>query len=153
MPILTALSLSPPISPYEISSSTGYRLSPMGGATDTLHRGIDLVGPSRCPVRAAASGTVVELWPPPGGKFSGHPVFGGLIVLDHGNGLFTLYGHLSATYVHTGDAVEEGQIIGRQGSTGNSTGEHLHFEVIINPLLLFPSPLSPEDIDSKALLR
>jgi len=146
------LALSPPMEVYGVSSTTGYRVKPMGGGEESLHRGVDLVGPAGCAVLAAAPGIVVEHWPAPGtpraagGVFRGHPVFGGYIIIDHGNGIITLYGHLSQTYVHTGQRVVTGQVLGRQGATGQATGEHLHFEVIINPLLFFGQPLEPLSI-------
>jgi murein DD-endopeptidase MepM/ murein hydrolase activator NlpD len=90
-------------------------------------------------VRAAAAGIVAEHWPAPNGFYKGHPIFGGLVVIDHQEGTFTLYGHLSETFVHEGQRVEKGMIIGRQGNTGISTGEHLHFEVIVDPLSYFSS--------------
>lgn len=131
-----AFDLQPPLDKYWISSGSGYRNDPMGGRENSqLHKGIDLVGPNRAPVKAAASGIVAEHWPAPNGYYSGHPIYGGLIVIDHQNGTFTLYAHLSRTYVGEGDRVEAGQVIGRQGNTGITTGEHLHFEVIVNPLL------------------
>jgi murein DD-endopeptidase MepM/ murein hydrolase activator NlpD len=131
-----SMELLPPMESYWISSGSGYRTDPMGGKEESqLHKGLDLVGPHHTPVKAAAAGVVVEHWPAPNGYFRGHPIYGGLIVIDHLNGTFTLYGHLSTTYVGEGDRVEAGEIIGRQGNTGISTGEHLHFEVIVNPLL------------------
>ena len=139
----TRLSLAPP--PYcqpldqlRVSSGCGYRMDPMGGATENLHKGVDLVGPVGAPIVAALAGTVVEHWLTPGehwGKmYYGHPVFGCLIVIDHGDGLFTLYGHLSESYVHEGWRVEAGQVIGRLGDTGITTGPHLHFELVVDPL-------------------
>ena len=131
-----SMELLPPMESYWISSGSGYRTDPMGGKEESqLHKGLDLVGPHHTPVKAAAAGVVVEHWPAPNGYFRGHPIYGGMIVIDHLNGTFTLYGHLSTTYVSEGDRVEAGEIIGRQGNTGISTGEHLHFEVIVNPLL------------------
>ena len=131
-----------PLSTYTVSSEVGYRPNPMGGGEDALHRGIDMVGPYHSPILAAEKGVVVEHWLPPGtvrgGRiYKGHPIFGGLIVIDHGGGVLTLYGHLSSTYIHEGDIVEAGQVIGRQGDTGLATGEHLHFEIIIDPRNLF----------------
>lgn len=128
-----ALRLGAPLSQYRISSPAGIRRNPLGGGEEGMHRGVDLVGPSAAPVLAAADGIVVDHWPPPGGRWHGHPVFGGLVILDHGGGVFTLYGHLRRTLVHTGDAVIRGQVIGIQGSTGISLGEHLHFEVVVDP--------------------
>jgi murein DD-endopeptidase MepM/ murein hydrolase activator NlpD len=132
---------------YVVTSGVGYRVNPMGGGEEAFHRGIDMVGPPGCAILAADSGVVVEHWPPPGalgadGKvFKGHPAFGGMILIDHGNGVWTLYGHMSRTYVHTGERLKAGQIIGRQGATGDATGEHLHFEVIIDPRLMFDTPM------------
>lgn len=117
-----------------VSSGTGYRMDPMGGGTEGLHKGLDLVGAVGAPVMAVLAGVVVEHWPPPDGYYRGHPVFGGLVVIDHGEGLFALYGHLSATTVHEGWQVEAGQVIGGLGDTGITTGPHLHFEVVVDPL-------------------
>lgn len=128
-----ALRLSAPLSEYRISSPAGIRPNPMGGGEEGMHKGVDLVGPTGAAVLAAADGVVVDHWPPPGGRWQGHPVFGGLVILDHGGGVFTLYGHLRRTLVHTGDAAHRGQVIGNQGSTGISLGEHLHFEVVVDP--------------------
>ena len=127
-----------PLEQVRISSGTGYRMDPMGGATESLHKGVDLVGPVGAPIVAVLAGVVVEHWLTPGehwGKmYYGHPVYGCLIVIDHGNGLFTLYGHLSESYVHEGWRVEAGQVIGRLGDTGITTGPHLHFECVIDGL-------------------
>ena len=131
-----SLELLPPMDSYWISSDSGYRRRPMGGKDESqLHKGIDMVGPHRAPIMAAASGVVVEHWPAPNGYYYGHPMYGGLIVIDLLNGTHTLYAHMSSTYMGEGDQVEAGQVIGRQGDTGITTGEHLHFEVIINPLI------------------
>ena len=127
-----------PLEQVRISSGCGYRMDPMGGATENLHKGVDLVGPVGAPIVAALAGTVVEHWLTPGehwGKmYYGHPVFGCLIVIDHGDGLFILYGHLSESYVHEGWHVEAGQVIGKLGDTGITTGPHLHFELVVDPL-------------------
>ena len=106
-----SLELLPPMDSYWISSDSGYRRRPMGGKDESQH------------------------WPAPNGYYKGHPMYGGLIVIDHLNGTHTLYAHMSSTYMGEGDQVEAGQVIGRQGDTGITTGEHLHFEVIINPLI------------------
>jgi murein DD-endopeptidase MepM/ murein hydrolase activator NlpD len=136
-----ALRLSPPMAEYAISSPAGVRLRPMGGDEEGLHKGADLVGPKSCTILAAAPGIVVEHWPAPGtprskgGTFGGHPVFGGFVILDHGSGIYTLYGHMSRTVVHTGQRVGRGEILGYQGATGDATGEHLHFEVVRDPMV------------------
>lgn len=148
-----AYPLQPPMARYTISSGVGYRLKPLGGGDSALHRGVDLVGPPGCAILAAAPGVVVEHWPAPGGKWHGHPVFGGYIVLDHGGGIYTAYGHLGQTFVHTGDHVSSGQIIGIQGATGQATGSHLHWELIISPMLFLDSPIGVVVRDLKELLR
>lgn len=148
-----AYPLQPPMASYTISSGVGYRVKPMGGGEEALHRGVDLVGPPDCAILAAASGVVVEHWPAPGGKWKGHPVYGGYVVLDHGGGIYTAYGHLGKTFVHTGDRVASGQIIGRQGATGQATGQHLHWELIVSPLIFFTPPLGPVARDPRELLR
>lgn len=128
---------TPPLVNGVISSKTGFRVNPMGGEEETLHRGEDLVSSPGTPIKAALDGVVVEHWPAPDGYFRGHPVFGGMIIIDHGGELLTLYGHLSETLVHTGWRVEMGEIIGYLGDTGKSTGPHLHFEVIVSPTRFF----------------
>jgi murein DD-endopeptidase MepM/ murein hydrolase activator NlpD len=146
---------------YVITSGVGYRTNPMGGGEQSFHRGIDMVGPHGSAILAAGDGVVVEHWPPPGTfgpgghAFRGHPTFGGLIVIDHGNGVWTLYGHMSRTFVREGQRVRAGEIIGIQGRTGDATGEHLHFEVVIDPRLLFDPPgiTGPTLIDLRQLLK
>lgn len=132
-----------PVDEIIISSLTGIRVNPLGsnplgGNVEDLHEGVDLVGEKGTPVRALLSGRVVLHWLPPGwyGKkyYGGHSVFGGYIVIDHGDELFSKYGHLSKTFVHEGGWIEQGQIIGEMGSTGKSTGSHLHLEIVVNPL-------------------
>ncbi len=125
-----------PLDRYTISSEFGYRKNPMGGLEGDmrLHKGVDLVGPYNSPVKAVKSGIVVEHWPPPNGYFKGHPVYGGLVVIEHSDGIFTLYAHFKDTFVKEGQRVKKGEILGIQGDTGMATGDHLHFEVITNPL-------------------
>lgn len=129
----------PPLDNLIISSATGYRLDPMGGSTEALHKGLDLAAPIGTPVYAVLPGVVAEHWLVPGwhhGKqYNGHPTFGAMIVIDHGEGLFTIYGHLSKTQVHEGNHVDAGDKIGEVGNTGISTGPHLHFELVIDPLI------------------
>jgi hypothetical protein len=96
------------------------------------HTGIDLGGKSGLPIVAAGSGTVTV---------SGyHPSYGNYIVIGHGGGLSTLYAHLSARGVSKGESVSAGQQIGLCGSTGNSTGPHLHFEVRVDGKTTDPRP-------------
>ena len=123
-----------------LSSPYGYRTSPILNV-ERYHQGIDVVAAWRAQVVAAADGVVAEHWPPPDGYYRGHPVYGGLLILEHENGWRTLYAHLAETRVRTGDSVEAGQVIGRVGNTGMSRGDHLHFEILdaarqrLNPLL------------------
>jgi len=86
-----------------------------------FHGGLDLAAPLGTEIRAAASGRSRVLWNPGG--------YGLYLRIDHGRGLQTLYGHLLAVLVLDGDDVGAGQVIGRMGSSGRSTGPHLHFEV------------------------
>ena len=139
----TRISLLPlpyrhPLDRSWVSSGTGYRMNPMGGAEESLHKGKDLVAVENAPVHAALSGVVKEHWLTPGmhnGKrYYGDPILGAKIVIDHGDGLFSIYGHLSATYVHEGDWIEIGKPIGRVGNTGITTGPHLHFEIVVDPI-------------------
>ncbi len=98
--------------------------SPYGTRSRGFHSGIDLVAKTGTPVYASAGGKVV--------LSSWYYGYGNCIVVDHGNGLKTRYAHLSGFNVKVGDKVSRGQQIGRSGNTGNSTGPHLHFEVIVN---------------------
>jgi murein DD-endopeptidase MepM/ murein hydrolase activator NlpD len=95
-----------------------------------LHAGIDIAVGSGTPVVAAAGGTVVIA-----GWLGG---YGNLVVVDHGNGTATAYGHNSAVTVGTGQFVAQGQLIAYSGSTGHSTGPHVHFEVRIGGVPVDP---------------
>jgi len=98
--------------------------SPYGPRWGRFHTGVDIAAPYGASVRAVFSGRVV--------RASWYGAYGYCIVIDHGDEVTTLYAHLSDFLVARGDWVARGQIIGRVGSTGNSTGPHLHFEVRIN---------------------
>jgi murein DD-endopeptidase MepM/ murein hydrolase activator NlpD len=130
---LLNVSIIPPMESFRISSSFGFRENPMGGGEFNMHKGLDLVGPKNSPVIAVMDGVVVENWPPPNGYFKGHPIYGGLIIIKHANGLYSLYAHLSKGFVKTNMKVKQGDAIGIQGSTGISTGDHLHFELLLDP--------------------
>lgn len=106
-----------------ISSPFGMRKHPVTGGY-RLHTGTDFPAPKGTTVIAAKSGTVV--------KSQMTSAYGNYIVINHGGGMMTAYAHLSQRSVSVGDTVEQGQKIGAVGSTGWSTGNHLHFEVIIN---------------------
>jgi murein DD-endopeptidase MepM/ murein hydrolase activator NlpD len=104
-----------------ITSTFGHRENPFGGASVETHKGLDIAGPYGSPVKAMAVGTV---------EFAGtRGGFGNCIMLKHANGFETLYGHLSQILVRVGQKVNIGQLIGKVGSTGRSTGPHLHYEI------------------------
>ncbi|MCS7194405.1 MAG: peptidoglycan DD-metalloendopeptidase family protein [Meiothermus sp.] len=120
--------------PFEarLTSGFGYRPSPFGNLAYEFHNGVDLAAPEGTPVYATAAGTASEVgW---------NPLFGLMVLLDHGNGLHTLYGHLSASYVGRGEQVSQGQPIGAVGSTGRSTGPHLHYSVYRYGVAVDPLP-------------
>ncbi|GGA70234.1 peptidoglycan DD-metalloendopeptidase family protein [Ornithinibacillus halotolerans] len=108
----------------------GYISSHQGSRWGSYHKGIDIAGPSNRSILAADNGTVV---------FAGYQgSFGNKIEINHNNGMKTIYAHLSSIHVKPGQTVQKGQQIGIMGSTGNSTGIHLHFEVYKNGALQNP---------------
>ncbi|HTU83204.1 MAG TPA: peptidoglycan DD-metalloendopeptidase family protein [Candidatus Acidoferrales bacterium] len=114
-----------------ITSPFGWRPNPFGGGPE-FHPGLDIAAPMGTTVTAAAGGTVIMAqW------YGG---YGNYILIDHGGGFSTGYGHLSAMYVSAGQTVSRGQAIGAVGTTGQSTGPHLHFEVRINGKPVDPAP-------------
>lgn len=119
----------------QLTSLFGYRFSPIArvsGETGEYHNGIDIANAPDTLISATADGTV---------RMAGWSYgYGKMIVIDHGYGVSTLYGHTSKTLVHTGDRVSRGQVIAYMGTTGRSTGAHLHYEVWrhgkpVNPML------------------
>jgi murein DD-endopeptidase MepM/ murein hydrolase activator NlpD len=112
--------LAVPIPGAPITSGFGPRVHPIYGDV-RMHTGIDFGASSGTPIRAAADGVVVSAGPLGG--------YGNATVIDHGNGLATLYGHQSSIAVAPGQRVRRGQVIGYVGCTGLCTGPHLHFEV------------------------
>jgi murein DD-endopeptidase MepM/ murein hydrolase activator NlpD len=102
----------------------GVVVSGFGMRWGRMHEGIDIAAASGTPIRAAAAGTVIH-----SGWLGG---YGNLVVLDHGNGLATAYAHASAILVGVGVQVSQGETVSLVGSTGNSSGPHLHFEVRVN---------------------
>ncbi len=115
--------LAYPLANAVVTSRFGFRTHPIFG-TRRLHAGTDFRGATGTPVLAAAGGTVVSAGPRGG--------YGNAVIIDHGGALATLYAHQSRLSVVAGDQVETGQVIGAVGSTGYSTGPHLHFEVRVN---------------------
>lgn len=112
---------SPPVS-GPVGSGFGFRADPFTGHS-ALHTGLDFPAESGTPITAAAGGVVVNV-----GR---HPAYGQMLELDHGNGLVTRYAHASKILVKQGDLVRRGQPIAAVGTTGRSTGPHLHFEVLV----------------------
>lgn len=115
----------------ESTDSFGVRGNPFGGGGSEFHPGKDIAAPRGTPVFAPADGRVVEA-----GWKNG---YGQTVVIDHGNGLTTRYGHLSRIEVAAGQELRRGEQLGQVGSTGRSTGPHLHYEVRVGEL-----PVSPE---------
>ena len=120
-----------PASANLISSGFGYRRDPFNGG-GAMHSGLDFKGPVGAPIHAAAKGTVSHV-----GWKSG---YGKTVEITHGNGMMTRYAHMSRFNTAMGQKVEAGEIIGGIGSTGRSTGPHLHFEVRINERAVNPRP-------------
>jgi murein DD-endopeptidase MepM/ murein hydrolase activator NlpD len=124
-----------------ITSGFGWRVHPVLGYS-RFHSGTDFGAEYGTPIRAADRGTVIFA-----GEYGG---YGNAVVIDHGNGLTTLYGHASALYVQEGQVVQRGQVLAAVGSTGLSTGPHLHFEVRqngepVDPIAyLLPSAAYPQ---------
>lgn len=108
---------------YRMSSGFGYRRHPISGRTK-MHTGQDMAAPLGTPIYATGKGRIVQA-----GWISG---YGKAVKIQHANGIQTLYGHMSKIRVKNGQTVDVGERIGDMGSTGNSTGNHLHYEVIIN---------------------
>jgi len=115
---------------FEVTSGFGPRVDPFTGHL-AFHPGVDFAGPWGSTVAATAPGTVVYAGP--------HAGYGNLVEIDHGYGFHTRYGHLSSVLVRTGSRVEKGTPVGRLGSTGRSTGPHVHYEVWLASKLRDPA--------------
>ena len=113
-----------------VTSTFGYRADPFLGRL-ALHPGVDLAEPFGAEIHAAAAGRVVHAGPAGG--------YGIMVEIDHGNGLASRYAHMSEALVEEGEAVDKGAVLGRLGSTGRSTGPHLHYEVRVDG-----EPVDPE---------
>ena len=122
----------------KINNEFGFRRNPFGGRSYEFHPGLDISGDKGDAVIAPANGTIVKA-----GWMGG---YGNLIEIDHGNGLLTRYGHLSKIEVQPGDTIERGQEIGLIGSTGRSTGPHLHFEIRLGDKAINPRRFLPPEL-------
>ncbi len=121
--------MSMPIIPKRISSPFGYRVNPVTGNYG-IHGGLDMSANTGTVIKAALPGKVLR------SKYSSD--YGNFVTIDHGDGLVTLYAHCSKLLVEVGDKVRQGDAIALVGSTGRSTGPHLHFEVRINDVRINP---------------
>ncbi|MDR1870377.1 MAG: M23 family metallopeptidase [Deltaproteobacteria bacterium] len=139
---LSLLAVTPyslPMTDFRITSTFGYRNSPFGGGSD-FHQGLDLSAPTGTIIYAPADGVVLSSdWSKSG--------YGLMVTIDHGFGLSTRYAHLSESLVTPGQSVLRGQPMAKVGSTGRSTGPHLHYETIlggvpVDPLFFVPSAQS-----------
>ena len=144
------LSHTPAIQPVSnkdlsrIASGFGYRIDPIY-KTPKLHAGLDFAAPQGTPIYATADGTVTTA----GNTGNG---YGNHVVINHGYGYETLYGHMVRVKAHAGQQVKRGEVIGWVGSTGKSTGPHCHYEVHkygdkIDPIYFFYNDLSPDQFD------
>lgn len=120
-----------PLGPGRIGSPFGNRADPFTHHL-SFHPGVDLVAPTGTPILAAGAGRVIYAGPMPG--------YGNTVEIDHGNGFITRYAHASKIEVHVGQTVQPGESIAKVGSTGRSTGPHLHFEVRVDN-----RPVNPSD--------
>jgi murein DD-endopeptidase MepM/ murein hydrolase activator NlpD len=111
-----------PVPGSHLGSAFGFRIDPINGGS-ALHTGLDFQADTGTPILAAAGGVVVTQ--------EYHGAYGNMVEIDHGNDLVTRYAHASATFVKKGDLVKRGQKIAAVGTTGRSTGPHLHFEVLV----------------------
>ena len=119
-----------------ITSPYGSRVDPVTGAASAFHEGVDIADDYGTPIVATAAGTVTFAGYTEGG-------YGNLVEIDHGNGFVTRYGHNSAVLVTPGMTVKQGQVIALMGSTGKSTGAHVHYEVRINGSAVDPMVFLP----------
>ncbi len=120
----------------EISSYFGWRSSPFGGRSESFHNGIDIANNVGCDIVAAADGTVIQAgW---------LGAYGRTVTIDHGYGFKTMYGHNYRLLVQEGEQVKKGDVIATLGSSGRSTGPHLHFTIFKNDTPLDPMLFLPE---------
>ena len=127
-----------PITGAAISSGFGWRVHPITGERK-LHKGVDFAAPTGTPIFAAADGVVTESGWTDGG-------YGNIVELRHENGALTLYAHTNRVYVSKGQLVSRGQMVAEVGTTGRSTGPHLHFEMAVGGVTINPLPLVVREI-------
>lgn len=125
-----------------VTSSFGWRHNPLDPSKMEFHEGIDIAAPRGTPVHATADGIV---------EMAGHETgFGRVIILNNGHGIQTLFAHLSGFAITQGEQVRIGQVIGYVGDTGWSTGDHIHYEVIIHGTPVNPHPFLHETVQQLA---
>jgi len=127
----------------KINNEFGFRRNPFGGRAYEFHPGMDIDGERGEDVQASANGTVINA------SYKGG--YGNMVEIDHGNGITSRYGHLSKIEAQVGDTITRGKVIGQIGSTGRSTGPHLHFEVRLNDRPINPRfflPPEPTDLNT-----
>lgn len=140
-PVTRPLAFAEPVRGYAINSVFGMRR--LGGEPgQRMHKGVDIAAPTGTSVFGAAEGRVLRIGYDPAG-------YGNFIEMRHPNGMTSLYGHLSRVDVASGDAVAPGQRIGLVGSTGYSTGPHLHFEVRRNGAQINPAKVIGREFSVK----
>lgn len=122
LPVTALAEIELPVENGVITSGVGLRVDPFGSGKLVFHRGIDIAVPVGSPVRATRKGRVVFAGPRSG--------YGSTVIVEHANGDRTLYGHNSIIRVQTGEEVESGTVVAFSGTTGRSTGPHVHFEQI-----------------------
>ncbi len=128
---IVAIPSQRPVDLIDFTSGFGVRNDPFRGGA-AMHSGVDIRGPYGTPIYATADGVVGRAGPASG--------YGNLVELDHGRGIQTRYGHLSAILVQQGQRIRRGELIARMGSTGRSTGNHLHYEVRLDGTAVNPMP-------------
>ncbi len=139
-----------PVAGGSLGSAFGWRIDPLNGRS-ALHTGLDFPSEPGTAILAAAGGVVVTQ--------EYHPAYGNMVEIDHGNELLTRYAHASRVMVKKGDLIKRGQKIAEVGSTGRSTGPHLHFEVLVQGVFQDPQKfltagrLSPKPMVAVSALR
>jgi len=126
---IRAIPLGKPVG-GKISSSFGKRTDPVNKKKG-FHEGVDIKGKKGAKIRATASGKVIKAF-----KNGG---YGNYVEIDHGNGYVTAFGHMQSYLVKKGEVIEQGQVIGQVGSSGRSTGPHLHYEILLNKKPIDPT--------------